>query len=47
MKTLFFRFVYLNHAIITDSRVLIKDFHLSPRMQFMYLQDMYMIVITS
>jgi hypothetical protein len=43
----FFRFVYLNHAIITDSRVLIKDFHLSPKMQFMYLQDMYMIVITS
>ena len=26
----FFRFVYLDHAIITDSRVLIKDFHLSP-----------------
>ncbi len=26
----FFRFVYLEHPIITDSRILIKDFHLSP-----------------
>jgi predicted nucleic acid-binding protein len=26
----FFRFVYLDHPIITDSRILIKDYHLSP-----------------
>jgi hypothetical protein len=29
-ENIIFNFVYLDHNIITDSRILTKDFHLSP-----------------
>lgn len=40
------KFVYLDHNIITDSRILTKDFHLSPTCAILCLLDMYKTVIT-